>query len=229
MRNPNRVASYLVAGILVIVAAGAALILGAIFGFTPYDRDHMMYQTAATVRLVEFQSTIGSGVVVRPGIVLTAAHLTIDGVEEGMVGNWEVAEVLYLDIELDLMVLSVPGIECPCATLASADPFFLEELLAIGYPMGFGILVVTEGRMQGTLENGLYLTTAPITMGVSGGGAFNEKGELAGIVLGVTVHLAVGPGMAMMYPLFAETNYLSQIASLDHVKEVLLAAKIPVL
>lgn len=196
----------------------AAILLAAMLGFTAYDRDNIMYQAAATVRMAEDQSgATGSATVIREGVAITAAHVPVDGTT---VDGLEIAEVLYTDLNTDLVILSVPGLKCPCAILAHTAPFFLEEFMVVGYPAGLGVRVVTEGRFQGALPNDTYLLTAQATGGNSGGGAFNEEGALTGILLAIGTHRIEG----LMFPLRAETNYLSQAASLDQIKEALLCA-----
>lgn len=127
-----------------------------------------------------------SAVMIAPERALTAAHclimtapvLTINGVD------YPVTEG-YAASPRDLAILFVPGAPCPCAVIAPDPVTEGDWVAAVGYPYGIARVVV-YGEMQARvfLDDGMeYLLTTTIgAPGNSGGGLFNERGELVGIV-----------------------------------------------
>lgn len=129
----------------------------------------------------------GSGVMIAPRIMLTAAHVVADWPEgtTPRVGG-DPARVVRMDVARDLAILLV-SLGCPCASFTVDLPRDAPAV-AIGYPLG-GVLanvaVLTEGRVQALieLEHGWrVLATTPIAFGNSGGGLF-VGGKLAGIIV----------------------------------------------
>jgi S1-C subfamily serine protease len=125
-------------------------------------------------------------VMIAPGRAMTAAHClgmiaptaTIDGkqyvVTEG-----------YANPGRDVAVLIIPSAPCPCATIAVNPPQDGDRIMLMGFPFGQH-KVSTYGESQGRVKvddgQEMILTTAPAYPGMSGGGAFNESGELVGII-----------------------------------------------
>ena len=146
----------------------------------------------------------GSGVVLRPGFVLTADHVAeLKGLQTMADGDKGVP-VATGDLKLDLGLLYYPerDAKCPCVTLADHDATMDEPVWIVGFPLGI-TEVVTYGASQGVMdhimvggEDGisedigrrLVLTTSA-QPGNSGGGAFvfrNGEWQLVGIVVQVT-------------------------------------------
>lgn len=171
---------------------------------SPYD-----YPRAETVKLFT-ETGVGSGVILSPGIILTAAHVAeneglVSSRKEGLVGD-----ILFLEdaIErnnnkVDLALLWYrEGIHCPCVKLADYEAQVDEPVIVVGFPSGIA-QVVTEGKSQGVLSdiktyisNGFFgmevflgkrlVTTAPVSGGNSGGGVFvkrNNEWQLVGILV----------------------------------------------
>ena len=146
----------------------------------------------------------GSGVVLRPGLVLTADHVAqLKGLKTSAGGAAGVP-VAMGDSQLDLGLLQFPAADakCPCVKLADHDATLDEPVWIAGFPLGI-TEVVTYGASQGVkdhiLVNGPQGTTEDIGRrlvlttsaqpGNSGGGAFvfrNGEWELVGIVVQVT-------------------------------------------
>lgn len=128
-----------------------------------------------------------SGVVIGVDTVLTAAHCTAGG--QISVGDVP-AKVVKVDEGKDLALLSVPGVTCPCAPIASKDLEIDSKIVAIGFPLG-GPQIVTEGRVQTNWFEGFgrnFVITSPVVYGNSGGGVFqfqDDKWVLVGIVSAV--------------------------------------------
>ena len=139
----------------------------------------------------------GSGVVVSAdGYILTCNHV-IEGATEVLVtlnsGKQYEASLVGRDANTDLAVLKIE-VEEPLVYVkhgSSADLIAGEYVVAIGNPLGTlggtvtkGIISATERRIRmsdGTVMT-LLQTDAAINSGNSGGGLFNLKGELIGIV-----------------------------------------------
>ena len=128
-----------------------------------------------------------SAVMIAPERALTAAHclamtapvVTIDGVD------YVVVEA-YAATPRDMAVLVIPGAPCPCAVVSDTPIAEGDWVAAVGYPHGVPVVMVTYGEFQGRLifeEDGqeYLLVTALGAPGNSGGGIFNEHGELFGI------------------------------------------------
>lgn len=84
----------------------------------------------------------GSGVVVAPGRVLTNAHV-VAGTSRVVVspgdGEPSVAQVVYLDSDVDVAVLDVPGLEEPALPIDVQRPARGTEVVLAGYPNGAGL------------------------------------------------------------------------------------------
>ena len=137
----------------------------------------------------------GSGVIyTKDGYIITNYHVvgantkTISvTLHDGSVYN---AKYIYGDEYVDLAVIKIEKNDCDYAIIGDFEQMQLgDEVLAIGNPLGYG-LSVTNGiisalERQVTVENTtmtLLQTSAAINSGNSGGGLFNMKGELIGIV-----------------------------------------------
>lgn len=101
-----------------------------------------------------------------------------------------VGELLGFDEYHDIAAVKIPytGNRAKAAVLGTEIPVFGEEVLVVGNALGKGISV-----FDGILSNPdrileadskvipVYQITAPVNAGCSGGGLFNDKGELIGI------------------------------------------------
>ncbi len=97
---------------------------------------------------------------------------------------------IYGDEFVDLAVIKINKTDCYAATIGDSSQMALGQMVvAIGNPLGYG-LTVTPGIVSAlqrsvTVENTtmtLMQTSAAINSGNSGGGLFNLRGELIGIV-----------------------------------------------
>lgn len=160
------------------------------------------------VRIVMAASGNGSGVVVRPGLVLTAKHVAkvkdLVLVKGGAKGEGViVSEQEKVDLALIRYPLSESG--CPCAKLAEYEAEVDEVVYVIGYPMGI-TSVVTTGRAQGVMNVALtdemgfahqlgkrLVLTAGVQPGNSGGGVFvYREGQYQ--LVGILVEMLGRPG-----------------------------------
>lgn len=143
-----------------------------------------------TVR-VTTDNGYGSGVIIAPNRVLTAKHVA--EIPEIKV-NGKPTKVLAVSETDDVAVLEA-DVACPCAPVAR-DLQIGEEIVIAGYPMQHiieGILVRMRGEFLGYIKENFALFTGFAMPGSSGGGIFNRKGELVGVVSGVPVWDVMGP------------------------------------
>lgn len=128
----------------------------------------------------------GSGVVVAPGLVATNAHVVGEGnLLRVVIGDqsWP-ARPRAIDPARDLALLDVPNLPAPPATLAAQAPSEGEPLTYAGFPGGKGPMS-RKGHFVGTwayLGGQLLQVDMEISSGASGGGLFNGRGELVGLV-----------------------------------------------
>lgn len=144
----------------------------------------------------------GSGVVIGERTVITNAHVvnysTKITVEHGE--DRQEAFVRYVDVVRDLCWLEVPGLTAPSVQKASYKTVKVgETVFALGAPQGLD-LTLSQGLVSSIRENDdkvLIQTSAAISKGSSGGGLFNEKGELIGIT---TLQKATGQNLNFAVP-----------------------------
>ncbi len=149
-------------------------------------------------RPTEVDGGAGSGVIIAAeGYILTCHHV-VDGASSVTVrlnnGRSYAAVLVGSDETSDLAVLKIEPLESEPLTAAKhGKSGYLvtgERVVAIGNPLGTLGGTVTDGiisatERQVTTSNGvmtLLQTNAAINSGNSGGGLFNLKGELVGIV-----------------------------------------------
>lgn len=135
-----------------------------------------------------------SVVMIAPERALTAAHcLWMESPSVTIRGHDYPVREGYAASPRDVAVLTIPGAPCPCAMISKTPLAIGDFVIVTGYPLGIA-LTVTYGEMQARIvlpEDGqeYLLVTALTTLGHSGGGVFNQYGELVGIIA------AGAPGM----------------------------------
>lgn len=138
----------------------------------------------------------GSGVVFsKDGTIITNNHV-IDGATNITVtmhdGTTYPATLIAKDSKTDLAVLKIEKNDCKPVILGDSDALIVgEAAVAVGNPLGELGGTVTNGiisaldreiTLDGRTHN-LLQTNAAISPGNSGGGLFNAKGELIGVVV----------------------------------------------
>lgn len=145
-------------------------------------------EARATVVMLRGQSGACSGVVVAPGVLLTAKHciendpllaVERDGKTLG-VREWLAVP------DTDLAIGQVPSLACPCARVAPAAATTPDEpAIAIGFPYAM-TQIATRGAVQPRIRDNPHLVTStPVAVGASGGGVFVLRGgrpALVGII-----------------------------------------------
>lgn len=135
---------------------------------------------------------MGSGFfVTETGVIATNAHVARE--EESLLvllsnGQQLEGKVVYVDAELDVALIKVPGEEFPYLPLARADAVRQgESVVAIGNPgdaMQFSMtkgIVSAVGKFASAGPGTWVQTDAPINPGNSGGPLINMRGEVIGI------------------------------------------------
>lgn len=96
-----------------------------------------------------------------------------------------VGEVVKFDEGMDLALISLPMVPPHCWSQVSSDDAKLgEELRIVGHPVGlqWTFMKGTANGLRDMPQEGVRLqVVAPIFFGSSGGGAFNEDGDLVGV------------------------------------------------
>ena len=127
------------------------------------------------------------------GLFLTNHHV-IDGCEDIAVlynGMKAMGRVSAYDSALDVALVDVSAPSPFYARLDDTKPLIGEELIALGFPMGFafgdgpsyskGELTNANDAKTDIKREGFLLTSVPIASGNSGGPVFNQTGALRGI------------------------------------------------
>ncbi len=138
----------------------------------------------------------GSGFVVRPGYVVTNAHVVAGSSSADVIagGRLHAATVVLFDPELDVALLWVPDLRLPALRFATSTPPRGTEGAALGHPGG-GPLVVLPAAVSGAYPaqgRDLYGTSvvtrdivelrAAIERGDSGGPFVLADGTVGGLV-----------------------------------------------
>jgi tetratricopeptide (TPR) repeat protein len=136
--------------------------------------------------------SLGSGFVVRPGVVATNYHV-IKGAASlhvkpiGQHQSYTDAKVLSVDSKRDLALLTVDELDAPPLALAdSSDLEVGDEVYAIGNPEGLEA-TLSQGIVSGIryIEGQQYIQiTAAISHGSSGGPVVKADGDVVGIAVG---------------------------------------------
>jgi hypothetical protein len=130
--------------------------------------------------------SIGSGVTVSDGVVVTNCHVTrrasrIDLVKGG--ARWAV-NTQASDLVHDLCILFAPTATTPVASVSQQKPRVGQTVIAIGYVGGLGPRMnVGEVKALYELDGGRVIqSTAAFSSGASGGGLFDPEGRLIGVI-----------------------------------------------
>ncbi len=171
----------------------------------------------------------GSGIILTSnGFIATCAHV-ISGGESVYVclqdGTEYKAQIVGKDTQTDIAILKIDASNLPAATLGnSAEAVVGETVYAVGNPLGEFICSVSTGIISGlnrTLDlDGqnltLIQTDAAVNSGNSGGGLFNSKGELIGVVNAKTKSVGV-EGLGFAIPIDSVKSVIADLMDLGYV------------
>lgn len=171
----------------------------------------------------------GSGVIIsKDGYIVTNNHV-INGASKVEVtlkdGNSYEATVIGSDSRTDVAILKINADNLKAANLGDSSKLRVGELaVVIGNPLGKLGGTVTDGiisalereiTLDGTTMN-LIQTNAAVNPGNSGGGLFNDKGELVGIVIAKSSGLDV-EGLGFAIPINDVKDVINDIIDLGYV------------
>lgn len=132
----------------------------------------------------------GSAVVVAPAQLVTNCHVLAKArrvqVRRDGQARAVAARLARWDVQRDLCQLDATGVDAPVVPLVSAAPVAVgQPAYAIGHPKGLD-LTMSAGLVSSLRRNSagqlvLLQTSAAVSGGSSGGGLFNEQGELLGL------------------------------------------------
>lgn len=182
-----------------LAAIAASLVL--FQGCTPKEVSTAKKITKSTVLVHMFISkgsrhgeALCSGVVIAPHRILLADHcvnppegISLDKVwVEDYSGHKQLATVVSKNVGYDLALLKIKDAETP-ARISYVEPKVGSTVWIVGMPLGLewtvtkGIVSQVHVNVQGFLGS-FFITDATVLPGNSGGGAWNDRGELIGIV-----------------------------------------------
>lgn len=129
----------------------------------------------------------GSGFFVKPGQILTNAHVMEKAYSAQVLsvyGRYEDVTILKEDEDLDLALLEVEDAGEPHLRPSTLEPYPGQRIIVIGNPMGLehtvsdGLVSAIRIAPDGTE---LLQISAPISPGSSGGPVLNEHGRVMGV------------------------------------------------
>ena len=162
-----------------------------------------IWQTVTEENGVQIEKPLGhgSGVIIarekRAHFVLSAAHVSPEDadilrIEHPNYLGGKIAKVLEIDRERDLMLLVfVADIELPVAKIANSEPSVTAEVFLYGHGAASyafatrGILSAKESAWFDAPE--MWVISAQVWFGCSGGGSYNQYGEFIGVVTRVRI------------------------------------------
>lgn len=170
----------------------------------------------------QLQSSLGSGVVVRPdGYILTNNHVVDAGAEIVVAfndGRQERAQVVGADAITDLAVVKVEGTDFPVIERASSEDAEVGDVvLAIGNPFGIGQavslgIVSAKGHYGiGAPYDDLIQTDAAVNPGNSGGALVDRQGRLLGINTMIYSRGGGSDGIGFAIPVDRAVRVLNEI------------------
>lgn len=143
----------------------------------------------------------GSGVVIAPNKVMSAAHAVAGADTVSVWVGDEVlpANVVVFDPRMDISVLEVPDLQVPPLALDQHTAVTGADALVLGYPGG-GPFVATPARVRKVIEllgpdiyhtttvnREVYVIRGPIRHGGSGGPLIDINGRVLGISFGAAL------------------------------------------
>jgi S1-C subfamily serine protease len=176
----------------------------------------------------EAKSSLGSGYVAAPGLVVTNYHVVSSLVSEPeryeirlrtAVGDVP-ARVKAFDVENDLALLDAPGVKSAALPLAQALPPPGSPIVALGNPHGLGLSLI-EGIFNGFAAKGAVdrmLLSMPLNSGMSGGPILDGQGRVIGTNVSVLYDsdsLSFGVPVSKVGPLLAAPAVALDRASLQ--------------
>lgn len=153
----------------------------------------------------------GSGVVIGPTYILTAAHLIDTNgtyklyrfISQSSLNS---LKIIKIDRKLDLMLLSSNAVKCPCATFSRIPPNIDDNVYTVGFPIftKYWTQIVSPGIMQGSIDE-KFVTSNVSAPGSSGGALFIEENNSYRWV-GIIDEIGLYDGQMQNWMTFSITN-----------------------
>lgn len=182
------------AGVALVVAFA---ILAAIFVVAPRIVANM---PSSSVKIELAAGGHGSGVYIGDGLILTAAHVAAEGAAVTVKlddGTTRAAEVVWSSAKSDIALLRTSPQGISASPLSCAPIVVGAAVQAKGNPLAVEFITTYGHIIGGGRQAGDWAVVAPVDMtvlpGMSGGGIFNDAGEVVGISVAVmTAPLGLG-------------------------------------
>ncbi|MEG1661022.1 MAG: trypsin-like peptidase domain-containing protein, partial [Clostridiales bacterium] len=172
----------------------------------------------------------GSGVIISDnGYIVTNNHVVADATAIQVIlrnGDKYDAELVGRDATADIAVLKIEGDNLTPAVFGSSDALAVgDQVVAIGNPLGSLGGTVTVGYVSAkdreiSIEGKpmtLLQTDATINAGNSGGGLFNDHGELVGIAVAYASGIGV-QGLNFFIPVDDINDVISDLLNYGYVR-----------
>ena len=164
------------------------------------------------------RTAAGSGVIISTdGYIVTNNHV-VDGADELMVtlnDNKEYsARIIGADATTDLALIKIDAKNLPAIQIANSDDVKIGEwVLAVGNPLGAGIVSAKARSMNTGGVTSMIQTDAAINQGNSGGALVNTAGAL----IGINAMLASPTGSNIGYGFAIPTSIMNKVV--DDIKK----------
>lgn len=199
------------AALLVLVCL--ILVNSPILALSAQDIYQKVNKSVYTIYTVNFYNkspeSLGSAIAVTDHILATNCHVALTGNYLGIVieNEFKLGTLFFRDVNRDICFVEVPGVKfIPVRIRGSNDVKVGEQVYAVGNPEG-----LEKSISQGIVSNkrkdrGGYViqTDATVSFGSSGGGLFDQEGQLIGITNSVDRY---SKNIAFAIP----TEWISQI------------------
>ncbi|MES2635868.1 MAG: trypsin-like peptidase domain-containing protein [Pseudomonadota bacterium] len=140
------------------------------------------------VKLPNGNVGLGSAVVIAKNEVITNCHVVTDATNVAVIVNGEPhkATAIKADWHHDLCMLTIENLDVPAVKFgASKNLQYDESFFTVGYPDETKHPVNTFGVVKGLFpmdDSVIIRATSSFRLGASGGGAFDDAGNLVGII-----------------------------------------------
>lgn len=140
------------------------------------------------VKLPNGSNGLGSAVVIGKNEVITNCHVVNDATDISVIVNGEsrAATAIKADWHHDLCMLTVENLDAPAVKFGASKSLQYEEsIFTVAYPDETKQPVNTFGIVQGLFpmdDSVIIRASSSFRLGASGGGAFDDAGNLVGII-----------------------------------------------
>ena len=163
-----------------------------IVGYAQFSVGDIAADVLPSIVVIEPDAGVGSGVLIdSSGVIATNFHVIEDSSAISIVLDqgdiYSDVSVIDFDINRDIAILKIKGFDLPAAPLGNSNSVRVgDDVVVMGAPQGFE-QTVTRGIVSAIRDPDdgytLFQTDAAISPGSSGGGMFDEEGNLIGITV----------------------------------------------